>query len=69
MHYRHQTELCQRRNGTSIKKYSPKTFPTSVQKAIEQMGTFNEDRIIMLIEMRKKLLETLQFGHAGATKC
>ena len=39
IHYRHQTELCQRRNETSNKQYSPRTLPTSVLKPIEQVGT------------------------------
>ena len=30
--------------------------------------TFNDDRIVVPTELRKKLLNTLHFGHAGATK-
>ena len=30
--------------------------------------TFNDDRIVVPTELRMKLLDTLHFGHAGATK-
>ena len=30
--------------------------------------TFNDDRRVVTTELRKKLLETLHFGHVGATK-
>ena len=44
-------------------------YRTNFDKLNNKWGlTFNDDRIVVPTELRKKLLDTLDFGHAGATK-
>ena len=51
------------------KNTAPEAYRTTFEKLSNEWGlTFNDDRIIVPTELRKKLLETLHFGHAGYTK-
>ena len=51
------------------KNTAPEFYQPAFEKLSNKWGlTFNEDRIIVSAELRKNLLDTLQFGHAGATK-
>ena len=51
------------------KDTAPEHYRTNFDKLNNKWGlTFNDDRIVVPTELRKKLLDTLQFGHAGATK-
>ena len=51
------------------KNTSPEAYRTTFEKLSNRWGlTFNDDRIIVPYELRKKLLEALHFGHAGSTK-
>ena len=52
------------------KKYSPReTYRPAFEKVSKKWGlTFNEDWIIVPTELRRRLLDTLHFGLAGATK-
>ena len=51
------------------KNTAPESYRTVFEKLSNKWGlTFNEDRIIIPTELRKKLLDTLHFGHAGSTK-
>ena len=51
------------------KNTAPDQYRTTFKKLNNKWGlTFNDDRIIVPTELRKKLLDTLRFGHAGATK-
>ena len=51
------------------KNTAPEAYRTTFEKLSNKWGvTFNDDRIIVPTELRKKLLETLHFGHAGYTK-
>ena len=55
-----------RRNETNT---APEAYRTSFEKLSNKWGlTFNDDRIIVPTELRRKILETLHFGHAGYTK-
>ena len=55
-----------RRGG---KNTAPEHYRTNFEKLNNKWGlTFNDDRIVVPAELRKKLLDTLHFGHAGATK-
>ena len=48
---------------------APEHNRTNFDKLNNEWGlTFNYDRIVVPTELRKKLLDTLHFGHAGATK-
>ena len=48
---------------------APEPYRPVFEKLSNKWGlTFNEDRIIVPTELRKKLLDTLHFGHAGSTK-
>ena len=48
---------------------APESYRPVFEKLLNKWGlTFNEVRIIVPFELRKKLLETLHFGHAGSTK-
>ena len=51
------------------KNTAPEHYRTNFEKLNNKWGLrFNDDRIIVPAELRKKLLDTLHFGHAGATK-
>ena len=51
------------------KNTAPESYRTVFEKLSNKWGlTFNEYRIIIPTELRKKLLDTLHFGHAGSTK-
>ena len=51
------------------KDTAPEHYRTNFDKLNNKWGlTFNDDRIVVPTELRKKLLDTLPFGHAGATK-
>ena len=51
------------------KNTASEAYRTTFEKLSNKWGlTFNDDRIIVPTELRKKLLETLHFGHAGYTK-
>ena len=51
------------------KNTAPESYRTVFEKLSKKWGlTFNEDRIIIPTELRKKLLDTLHFRHAGSTK-
>ena len=51
------------------KNTAPEHYRTSFEKLNNKWGlTFNDDRIVVPAELRMKLLDTLHFGHAGATK-
>ena len=51
------------------KNTAPDQYRTTFEKLNNKWGlTFNDDRIIVPTELRKKQLDTLHFGHAGATK-
>ena len=51
------------------KDTAPEHYRTNFDKLNNKWGlTFNDDRIVVPTELRKKLLDTLHFGHAGATK-
>ena len=51
------------------KNTAPEHYRTNFEKLNNKWGlTFNDDRIVVPAELRKKLLDTLHFGHAGATK-
>ena len=51
------------------KNTAPESYRTVFEKLSNKWGlTFNEDRILIPTELRKKLLDTLHFGHAGSTK-
>ena len=53
----------------SEKNTAPEHYRTNFEKLNNKWGlTFNDDRIVVPAELRKKLLDTLHFGHAGATK-
>ena len=48
---------------------APEPYRPVFEKLSNKWGlTFNEDRIFVTTELRKKLLDTLHFGHAGSTK-
>ena len=48
---------------------APEHYRTNFEKLNNKWGlTFNDDRIVVPAELRKKLLDTLHYGHAGATK-
>ena len=51
------------------KNTAPDQYRNMFEKLNNRWGlTFNDDRIVVPTELRKKLLDTLHFGHAGATK-
>ena len=51
------------------KTTAPDQYRNVFEKLKNRWGlTFNDDRIVVPTELRKKLLDTLHFGHAGATK-
>ena len=51
------------------KNTAPEAYRTAFEKLSNMWGlTFNDDRIVVPNELRKKLMETLHFGHAGYTK-
>ena len=51
------------------KNTAPEAYRTTFEKLSNKWGlTFNDERIIVPNELRKKLLETLHFEHAGSTK-
>ena len=50
--------------STAPEPYRPESEKLSNKREL----TFNEDRIIVPTELRKKTLDTLHFGHAGSTK-
>ena len=51
------------------KNTAPDQYQTTFEKLNNKWGlTFNDDRIAAPTELRKKLLDTPHFGHAGATK-
>ena len=51
------------------KNTPPDQYRNVFEKLNNRWGlTFNDDRIVVPTELRKKLLDTLHFGHAGATK-
>ena len=53
----------------NAKNTSPEAYRTTFEKLSNKWGlTFNDDRVIVANELRKKLLETLHFGHAGSSK-
>ena len=57
----------------AMRQADKNTAPESYRTVFEKLSnkwklTFNEDRIIIPTELRKKLLDTLHFGHAGSTK-
>ena len=55
--------------GRDDKDMAPEHYRTNFDKLNNKLGlTFNDDRIVVPTELRKKLLDTLHFGHAGATK-
>ena len=69
IHYTRPTELAQRRNETSRKSTTQEPYRSAFGKLCNKWRlTFNEHRITVPSELRKKLLVTLHFGHAGATK-
>ena len=48
---------------------APDQYRTAFEKLNNRWGmTFNDGGIVVPTELRKKLLDTLPFGHAGATK-
>ena len=48
---------------------APEPYRPVFEKLSNKWGlTFNEDRIIVPTELKKKLLDTFHFGHAGSTK-
>ena len=50
------------------KNTAPEHYRTNFEKLSNKWGlTFNDDRIVVPAELSKKLLDTLHFGHAGAT--
>ena len=52
------------------KNTAPEHYRANFEKLNNKWGlTFNDDRIVVPAELRKKLLDTLHFGHAGTTKC
>ena len=64
-------ELSRVRNAMrrNEKNTAPEAYRTTFEKLSNKWGlTFNDDRMIVPNELRKKLLETLHFGHAGSTK-
>ena len=63
-----QVEPCQRRTGTSRKKYRLRILSTLETLSNKWAPTSNEYRIIVPTELRQKLLDTLYFvEQAGAT--
>ena len=51
------------------KNTAPQTYRRIFEKRSNKWGlSFNDDRLVVPNELRKKLLETLQCGHAGSTK-
>ena len=57
----------------AMRRAERNTAPESYRPVFEKLSnkwglTFNEDRIIVPTELRKKSLDTLHFGHAGSTK-
>ena len=51
------------------KNTAPAHYRTNFEKLNNKWGLiFNDDRIVVPAELRKKLLDTLHFGHVGATK-
>ena len=51
------------------KNTAPDQYRTIFEKLNNKWGlTINDDRIVVPTELRKKLLDTLHFGHSGATK-
>ena len=57
----------------AMRRAKRNTAPESYRPVFEKLSnkwgiTFNEDRIIVPTELRKKLFNTLHFGHAGSTK-
>ena len=51
------------------KNTAPEDYRANFEKLNNKWGlTFNDDRIVVPAELRKKLLDTLHFGHAGTTK-
>ena len=52
-----------------VKNTAPDQYRNVFEKLNNRWGlTFNDDRIVVPTELRKKRLDTLHFGHAGATK-
>ena len=48
---------------------APKAYQLTFEKLSNKWGlTFNDDRMIVPNELRRKILEKLHFGHAGSTK-
>ena len=57
----------------AMRRGEKNTAPDQYRNVFEKLNirwglTFNDDRIVVPTELRKKLLDTLHFGHAGATK-
>ena len=51
------------------KNTAPEPYRPVFEKVSNKWGlTFYEDRMIISTELRKKLIDTLHFGHAGSTK-
>ena len=51
------------------KNTAPDQYRTKFEKLNNKWGlTFNDDRIVAPTQLRKKQLDTLPFGHAGATQ-
>ena len=51
------------------KNTAPDQYRTVFERLNNKWGlTFNDDRIVVPTELRKKLLDTLHFGHAGTTR-
>ena len=50
------------------KNTAPEAYRTFGKLSNKWGLTFNDDRIVVPNELRKKLMETLHFGHAGYTK-
>ena len=51
------------------KNTAPEHYRANFEKLNNKWGlTFNDDRIVVPAELRKKLLDTLHFGRAGTTK-
>ena len=48
---------------------APEAYRTTLEKLSKKWGlTLNDDRIVVPNELRRKLMETLHFGHAGYHK-
>ena len=51
------------------KNTAPEIYRRIFEKLSNKWGlTFNDDRLVVPNELRRKLLKTLHFGHAGSTK-